>query len=294
MRRPKPKRATRALAGCARAEVKVTSLTIHMGTAPLIPVSFGHGQKGIEITSSNTTIDGYEITGPGCDVYAESGGSYGIYADGVDNLTIRNCTIRQGDYFGIYIRDCTNVTIEDCIVEDITYMGICFLGVATGTIQRNVVRRIGNPPGALQPVNFNAYGIALTKGTGLCSDVLISYNTVSYIPAWHGIDFHGGLRCTIDHNTVHHVARALWMGDNNAGEDSQDCYVTNNLVTDPLNQLPNGTDSNTAISTFNSHDSFVTGNVIGDIVPKYGTITYDSNSTNLTVSGNVRGESLPA
>jgi hypothetical protein len=84
---------------------------------------------------------------------------------------------------------------------------------------------------------------------------------------------------------------AIFITNQGTGEEATDVVVDRNLCTDPAT-VAHGTDANTGITTYDTRDCTISGNVVGKAYPN---ITYDSAglSTGLTVTGNVRGETLP-
>ena len=84
------------------------------------------GRAGITVKSSNTTLDGYQITGSQSTTY--NGSEVGILVVGtasapLKNIVIRNCSIRDFGYGGIVLQYVESFTIENCRIQDSVYAG---------------------------------------------------------------------------------------------------------------------------------------------------------------------------
>lgn len=161
------------------------------------------------INGDNVTIRGLTITGLG---HPAPGGTpaAGIYCVGTSvgsgfvNLTVEDCLIQQFSDYGIYLKYATDFRITGCTIRDIYYAGILGLSAQRGLVAFNRVQNIVGTP--------NAYGIGMTRESNgslttdpRSSDVRIIGNYVSDIPAWEGIDTHGGQRITIMGNQIYNT-----------------------------------------------------------------------------------------
>jgi hypothetical protein len=219
------------------------------GTATL---SFASGAQGLRVTSSTVVITGMVITGPGNTI------AYNINSRGIDvrgtsaarisGLVVRDCVITQSNGFGMYINYPTGALIEDNTVTDILYTGIGLLSDLDSTVQDNVVRRIADR-GIYPSVNaiYNGYGIFLSQADPAvdprCVGTVVTGNTVTDVPTWHGLDTHGGRDCTWTNNTIARCNRAIWIGSA-TGYNPLNHTVSNNTMTEPtprpdvVNQYP--------------------------------------------------------
>jgi len=254
----------------------------------LTRVNVAAGGKGVTITANNQVVENLEIVGPGFTTY--DGKTYGIYGSGsYSGVVIKNCIIRKMGHSGIWLVGLVNVTIQDCTIEDVAYAGVYLVGVDGGSVLRNTIHRVGND-GKSSGVGNNAYGIAVGGIGSVSSDILVEDNVIDYVPMWHGLDTHGGLRITFRGNTVRHCPRAMFVTALSVGL-STDCVITENLFTDPL-EITGGTDKGWC-TTFDTRDCSFTNNHIG---AAYGSTTvydYQGQSTGLVQSGNTVGETLP-
>ena len=278
--------------GATELVISVPNVTIRRYNAEVPVFTVARAKIGFEINAAGVTINGLTLTGPGADIF---GNAFGIYSDGTyDDLTVKFCTITDFDFSGVFVLSSsggTDITITDNTIADCTYSGITVCAVG-GNILRNNIQNIGADAEGSGSPDWNAYGIAVTgdqDGTP-SSDVLVQDNYVDNVPPWHGLDTHGGQRVDFIHNEVRNCARAIFITNTNT-VDATDCEISYNLCTDPLTS-PNGTDANTAITTYSTHDCEVAFNHVGFAYPN---INYDTGgiSTGLSVHDNTRSESLP-
>ena len=97
-----------------------------------------NGQRGIEITASNVTIDlnGFEI---GCDSCASAGGGAGVFAGAsVTNITVRNGTIRSPGGPGV------GLDATEHRVENMQILGALTHGIDVGPRSRVIGNTIEN------------------------------------------------------------------------------------------------------------------------------------------------------
>lgn len=235
----------------AALEADVAVLKAFMGqpgpvTPPPLPVpppagetiNVGAGGKGIVVSANNTTIDGKTILGPQHAAYVA--GEVGIYAVGasagspITNLTIRNCTISGFGNYGILLQYVDGFTIENCLIEDVIYSGIMHIACKNGTTRNNTIHRVGYGVAMdVLPGPGNSYGIGVTgQGSDQSEDIVVSGNTVTDVPWWHGIDTHGGQRITFSGNTVRGSSRAMFLTAN-SGVSATDLVVSGNQLLSP-------------------------------------------------------------
>jgi outer membrane biosynthesis protein TonB len=248
-----PTGGTLNLAGCAYTSGATVSRSMTVLGAT---VTVGSGQTAVWVTASNVTLDGLHISGGGV-------AQYGIAAHSVSGLTIRNSTI-----------------------TDIAYAGIMTLSVSGGTINSNMVQRIG----MRLADGDNAYGIAISAYAGEppSSNVLVTGNTVEDVPTWHALDTHGGLRITFSSNTVRRCSRALFITSDDSNNRATTITVSGNQFLSPGSVTYNLV----SITTYATSGATFTANTIsgwGAASPTSAQPWYDYNdlSTGLTGSGNI-------
>ncbi len=199
------------------------------------------GAPGLTVLADDVTIDGVAIAGPQADSFSSD--EIGVLAPGTANRPIQRLTIRNGSFrslgnAGIWLEHAHDVTVADNIVEDVVYGGIMTLSAAGGRIVGNVVRRIGVR--GSEANSENAYGIAITRGSGSLdaeppsTDVVVRGNLIEDVPTWEGLDTHAGLRISFEGNTTRRVARPIVITTDADGHRSADIVVTGNRFEEPL------------------------------------------------------------
>jgi hypothetical protein len=112
------------------------------------------GGSAIYVNVNNVIIDfnGYKLgnlaAGPGT-------GMIGVYAPNIQNLTVRNGTIR-GFRLGISTPAGSGWTIEDMIIDRCTQAGISLFATTNATVRRN---RVLNTGGSTLPAGATGIGI---------------------------------------------------------------------------------------------------------------------------------------
>jgi parallel beta-helix repeat protein len=251
-------------------------------------IKVGSGQVGIRVTSSNTTLDGYQITGPQATRF--NGAEVGIYVTGTPsaplrNITIRNCQIQNFGNGGIVLQYVESFTIEDCKITDSVYAGIMVISGKNGVIRDNIILRTGVV--GYETREMNSYGIAITDAGGdISSTIRILSNTVADVPQWHGIDTHGGRSIEISDNTVARTNRAIFITTTTGGRRPGNIVVNRNHLTQPTaradvrNTYPYNQVgvtlylADSVTGTGNIFDSWPSGNHIGN-----------TGSTNVSITG---------
>lgn len=167
------------------------------------------GSFGILVSSSNVNLDGVSVIGQQAAAYVSD--EIGIRVEGtiaspVRNVVLRDCTVSNLGYGGIYIQYADGFALERNTITDGVYAGIMILSGQNGSISGNTVLRIGVRGSDAN--GGNAYGIALSRGTGDVSEspptsaVTVSANTVEDVPTWHAFDGHGVAGVTWQANTA--------------------------------------------------------------------------------------------
>jgi hypothetical protein len=195
------------------------------------------GEAGIRVEADGVTLDGMVLVGAQASTYAFD--EVGILAWAtpgapIHDLVIRDTEIASFGGFGAYLRNVTDIRLEANDVHDIVYAGLMVLSGTGGTIQDNVVRRIGLE-GAEANAN-NAYGIALTtqgESEPRTRDIVVVGNTVEDVQTWHALDTHGGQHLVFRDNTVRRSMRGIFITADSAGHDPEDIAILDNRLLSP-------------------------------------------------------------
>ncbi len=196
------------------------------------------GAIGIRVTAGDVTLEQLRIVGAQAGAFDENEKGVSVVADQdapVRGLTIRDCEIADFGGEAVDLRFVAGVVLERNDIHDIVYAGVLIVSGSGGTIEDNVIRRIG-VRGADANAN-NAYGIALTDG-GLAADppstdFVVRGNTVEDVPTWHALDTHGGQRISFSRNTVRRSSRGLFITRSANGNRATDVTVTDNTFASP-------------------------------------------------------------
>lgn len=159
----------------------------------------------------------------------------------------KSLTLILGDLDGqdlvdtlITVQDCADVTLQGGHIHDAKYAGIMGLSVTRLIAQKVTVERIAVPrynqavaDGGPGTWNMNSYGIALSRIGGPSSaDCQILECTVDWVPAWEGIECHGGSGHVFADNIVRHCNRAMRSTDS-GGVRPSNLTFNRNLMTHP-------------------------------------------------------------
>ncbi|WP_426517633.1 right-handed parallel beta-helix repeat-containing protein [Diaminobutyricibacter sp. McL0618] len=162
--------------------------------------------NAIDVASSDVTIENAVLTGVGS---TEAGLGQGISAVGtsgapIDRLRILGGVIQGWRKDAVFLNQVTNFQVSGVMARSVAYAGIMVLSGRQGTILKNTVRDVTQPPGFV-----NSYGIAMTRDRTLSlieaprtSGVVVDGNTIDGVRSWEGIDTHGGTQLTISNNRV--------------------------------------------------------------------------------------------
>ena len=199
------------------------------------------GTTGLKVRANDVTLDGVTVIGAQRASFVWD--EIAILASGiaerpVERLTVRNGTFRSLGNAGLWLDHVAELTVVDSVVEDVVYGGIMVLSGSGGRIEGNVVRGIG--VSGSEANSGNAYGIAITRGSGSLmsappsSDVVVRGNTVENVPTWEALDTHAGLRVVFDGNTTRGVARPMVITTDEDGHRPADIVITGNRFEAPL------------------------------------------------------------
>lgn len=174
----------------------------------------------VNVSASSVVIDGLTLTNS---QYASFGtGEFGINVTGQSgqarsrNVAIRNCTIRTVGAEAIRLKWVESAEVSHCHISNCFYAGVLMWGVGGAQVTNNVITGITGTP--------NAYGVTATRGNDASltsdprsTDVVIAYNVITDIPAWNGIDVHGGVNVAIQGNTLRAVDKPIWVVSSSSG-----------------------------------------------------------------------------
>lgn len=266
------------------------SLTIVGGT-----LTVGAGTTALRIAASGVTVDGMTIRGVQFSNYVEA--ERGIHVStAIGDVKIRNCTIDRFGNTGVWTdRVSTGLSVASSTITRMCYTGIMVCSSSSAMIEYNTISDIGMSyftGGDRTGINNNAYGLSFTfanSPTIMSNACTARYNRVALIPAWHGLDTHGGIGINYSYNTTADVRRAL-VFTSGTTQRPTNCLMTNNRI-----EANSYTYDPVAVFIYDSLDSSVTDNAISSSYADQGQFSgagntrvrdYTSLSTNLTVSGN--------
>lgn len=158
------------------------------------------------VEASDVEIVDAVLTGIGAD---GGGAAHGIAVLGRREAPLHGNTVRGGQFRdlphdGVHLEYCDGFRVTGTTIERVGYAGILGVGIVDGTIDRNTVRDVRQPPGRV-----NSYGITLTRDarwhpsvTRRSARVRVLDNRIADVPEWEGIDTHAGEDIEIRGNVV--------------------------------------------------------------------------------------------
>jgi hypothetical protein len=217
--------------------------------------------RGLEVTSSDVTIENLGIIGPQHLVQQTSGraiDAHGASADApIQNLLVKNCRIRNWGYFGVHAKHVHNARTVDCTINDIRYAGVIYMSVVGGEVTDNTIDNIVGSPLAYG-ITLNREELADLVTAPRTENVPVSGNKVSNIPNWEAIDTHGGKGCPITGNTIRATSQGIVLAPADAlGVQTWapiNCPVTGNTMD---SELTTGTGKGIVVSG--------AGGAVGDV-----------------------------
>lgn len=244
------------------------------------------GEAGITVEANDVTLDDVAVIGTQARTFVFD--EIGVLAQATPEAPIHRLTIRDSEIaslggFATYLRNVADVHLERNDVHDIVYAGLMVLSGTGGTIEDNVVRRIG-VEGAEANEN-NAYGIVLTTlGTTEPPTVDFSVigNTVEDVPTWHAFDTHGGSRIAFRENTVRRSMRGIFITTDEAGNEPTNIAILDNRLLSPA-----PIDTNlAAITLYRAHVVAIIGNTATGWGEGNFLRDFEDRSTRIVVDGN--------
>ncbi|MDH5134084.1 MULTISPECIES: right-handed parallel beta-helix repeat-containing protein [unclassified Microbacterium] len=232
-------------------------------------------QRLIYITSGDVALRGLKIIGP---QFAAQADQYGVYFTGgaaatpLQNVSVTGCDISKFAYAGIISFYAKRVKFDSNKVHDIGYAGIMLVSTVGGSVDDNDVWNITQATGFV-----NSYGITASRTPGSLVDqprtanISISSNRVSDVPAWAGIDTHGGQALLISKNIITNAGTAISLV---SAQNAAMAYVFAPLDMDVSGNLidsgvTNGTRSAGVNLTGNATQR-ATGKITGNLVRGHG------------------------
>lgn len=250
-------------------------------------ITMGRNYKGIDIRSHDVYISGLKVVGPGTSAYEND--SFGIFAEGTSTAPWRNITLQDvktegmsGD--GIRLIWVIDSSINNALIKNTCYAGIMLLSctnvkVIGGTV-KGLVQRL--------PA-VNSYGIAvsdlLNTLAARSSRILILGVTVEDVPAWEGIDNHGGDQVSVIGCTIINCGSAIAyvVGNETRLTSPERGLIANNVI-----ERGNATASFPAIRLVGQATKRASGSLIGNRVSGYATPyeVYHTTDELCTLRGN--------
>jgi hypothetical protein len=253
------------------------------------------------IAASDIRVEGLKFAGPGGTTSA-SGLPKAIRAEGssaaayLARIAIEDCHITGFRGYGIYAQWVQELTVRRCKIREIWHAGIAMLSTLRSEISDNDVAEMFNP--------VNCYGIIASRNElgsmatyPRSTDILIARNRVHNIPTWEGIDTHAGQRINVIGNTI--VGCKIGVAIGGCADETNtlatyapiDCAVANNTID---SDVTDGT-AGPGISFSGAVDSGArgTGTITGNIIRGHGTqdnsnqgAIYLHTTDGLAISGN--------
>ena len=259
-----------------------TPVTIEGDGALLSWASAAPGGGGLVVGSSNVHLRGLQLTGRNTGTYVSSEQAVravgSSWASALTDVTVEDCVINGWGESGVYMQYITDFRILRNRIYNIAYAGNLLLSSQRGVVANNVITNITPGNGS-----SNAYGIALTRSSTSSlvtdprsSDIAVTGNTISGVPAWEGIDTHGGERLSIVGNTVYNVLYGIQIGDARDGSGVSSYGPKNVLVAGNLikSSVTDGSRSSAIILYGAGSGATVadagTGAIIGNVIEYCG------------------------
>ena len=154
----------------------------------------------LQITHSDVEVNGLEVVGNFVYPNYRKNGVL-IYAKGesvpnnapieIENITIKDCRLRNGARSGVELLHVNGFNISGCDIKDCGYSGVASISGKNGLVENNTIEEIGS-------VQVNNYGIYFSQNNS--HDVIANPVSVNCVArdnkikniAWEGLDCHGG------------------------------------------------------------------------------------------------------
>lgn len=190
----------------------------------------GEGFVAVSLGDYSKLI-GVTIEGTQYQTQVKNQSSYEVVADDVENVIIRDCTIKKADFTGIMIRNCNNVIIDGNTIDRYGYCGIMLFYMCKDIKITN--NSILHGVGITLP---NRYAIIL--GTGDSNDDTYKSKGIicdsNYIeddaPYWEGIDAHGLEDSIISNNVIINTLSAIALTKGNTVRTHKRITIMGNVI----------------------------------------------------------------
>lgn len=269
----------------------------------------GTGKKIINVTGSNVKLRHLSIIGRHA-IADGADNETGICAQGasaaaaITGLLIEDCSVELVGKTGILLEYVDGFRLLRCDVGDIGYAGIGTKSALNGLIDDC---RIDNVPGDNAVFGAtDAYGVHFSRMAEdadldlypRSTNITISNCIVSNVPAWEGIDTHGGERIQIIDNIVLGCRNGIVAGGDDPGFGAVDITIKGNVVD---SQVTDGTAGSGIIligyagaTGSDPAVAYTTGAIIGNTVKNHGIETtadgggiHVRNTLGVTIQGNI-------
>ena len=284
--------ATRLASTPAGGTLNLTGCTFHAAVTITRPITLvgatvhaPPGKPAITVRAADVTLDRLTIIGPSSSTYDAT--SAGVLVDARSSDPVRGLRVSRSEFrdlsYGLYLRNVTDFVASANLVEDVVYAGIQVLSAVGGTIEHNVIRRVGVT--GSEANSGNAYGITVSaiSSDRQSVDVSVNANLIEDVPTWHGLDTHGGIRVVFDGNTIRGTPRPIFITALASPERSAtDVVIRRNQI-----PPPSGLTNLVPITLYATDGATITDNVITGWSTTDPYHDYQGKSTRITASGNI-------
>ena len=236
------------------------------------------------VSSSNVTIQGLNITGPSnnrAGAGNSCSGTVAIVVGAVKSVGILNNTIDTFEC-GIEFENTDTFTANNNHLSNIVYVGIGTFPASNGTVDGNTVTNL-NAAGTLKQ---NAYGLVASGPAGSpSSNINFTHNAVFYSPTWECFDNHGGNSISWQYNycLAGGAGNAAMNAPGNGGNPEVNGIISNNQIDRGISPL-NG--YNSMVMVAGSGGSLTGGQVDNNLIAIDGTNCYGALGPTVVASGN--------
>jgi hypothetical protein len=246
--------------------------------------TLGASKNGLTIDANDFLWEGGIVSGPSVAAYVSNERFISMIGTSTSSrktgLKVYNAEIYNFGAYGIYAQFVDDIVIKNNNIHDVGYSGASFLSCNHGNFETNKIKNI--TPGTVG----NAYGVSLTHdstnystdpnaGTKLatnpfCWDWYVAGNHVEEI-LWEGIDCHGGYEICITGNHIYATYGGIACSSSSG--DATDYAGSNNSIT---NNVIDAANSDGTVSGYENDNYGINLNG-GSVV----------NHTNVICTGNV-------
>ena len=260
------------------------------------------GARGFRVTSGGVRIQRGKLIGPQFAVYTETERAIEILgvsaASTLDEIQVTDVDISSWGGHGVWAKWATHVVTSNNRIANIRRSGVTYLSVIGGAVCFNDITNITGS------TVENAYGVAITRGSDpnllvdpRSEDIDVSFNRISNVTGWEGLDTHSGKRIKFAYNTVRGCLKGIVVTTTGTGTDyePQDCEVVGNVI-DSL-KTDGSAETGIIFNGFGAggvRTNCATGSIVGNIVRGHGDQTNSIDGAilvqcteGLAITGNV-------